>query len=325
MKKSLLIAPALGVLVLAAAGSVGGTVAWFSSNTAWDNKAGEFAITKLDGNLTAAVSSGVGTKVSTANAKNIVVAEEGANTNKNKLTHGSYDYKGGKAYVLQTEAHDDIPAVFAKKEEADALSTGWKAAEKDTVQPIKKANNVYYAVSWQVAFTYAFPADKTAVNLYFDFNSTDGSKAAKDEEDHSTKEHQTYKGFRVAIVGQAAGDNGATYKRVWAPNQTTLAQAQKYVAGEGNDLVGARALYSTDDLIYTATTKINEGQKGANERPDCIGQFTTDTENASKTLTFKFVAWFEGEDENVVDDAELQTIPNVSLKFYTRQDDGTGE
>jgi|GEM_PF-1641597 len=322
MKKSLLIAPALGVLVLAAAGSVGGTVAWFSSNTAWDNQAGEFAITKLDGNLTAAVTSGIGTQVSTANAKNIVVAEEGANTHKNKLTHGSYDYKGGNAYVLQTEAHDEVPAVFAKKAEADALSTGWKAAARDTVEPVKKANNVYYAVSWQVAFTYDFPADKTAVNLYFDFNSTDGSKTA-DLAEVSAKEHQTYKGFRVAIVGQAAGTNGTTYKRVWAPNQSTLAQAQKYVAGDAeHDLAGVRATYSSDDLIYAATEKIAEGQKGANERPDCIGQFTTDTENVSKTLTFKFVAWFEGEDENVVDDAELQTIPSVSLKFYTRQDNG---
>lgn len=321
MKKSLLIAPALGVLVLAAAGSVGGTVAWFSSNTAWENEAGQFAITKLDGNLTAAVTSGVGTQISSANANNIIVAEEAAGTHLNKLTHGSYDYKGGNAYVLQTEAHDETPAVFAKKAEADALSTGWKAAARDTEAPIAKANNVYYAVSWQVAFTYAFPADKTAVNLYFDF-SAGGSTATVSGS--SEKAHRTHKGFRVAMVGQDAGANGTAYKRVWAPNQTTLAQAQKYVAGDaGHDLAGVRANYSSDDLIYTATTKINEGQKGANERPDCIGQFTTDTENASKTLTFKFVAWFEGEDENVVDDAELETIPTVALKFYTRQDDGT--
>ena len=61
MKKSLLIAPALGVLVLAAAGSVGGTVAWFTANTEWTMTAQTFAITKLDGSLSATLTADIGT------------------------------------------------------------------------------------------------------------------------------------------------------------------------------------------------------------------------------------------------------------------------
>ncbi len=60
-KKSLLIAPALGVLLLAAAGSVSGTVAWFSASRVFKTEVGNFSVVEIDGNLNVTMAAGQGT------------------------------------------------------------------------------------------------------------------------------------------------------------------------------------------------------------------------------------------------------------------------
>ena len=309
MKKSLLIAPALGVLVLAAAGSVGGTVAWFSSNNVWDMTASNFAITKLDGNLEAEITEGTGTKKA-ATGNIIHVAENNDGSSPNLLTPGSFDYASGLAFVKSGSN-------FIEKTEGATGTGDWLAKTKGTNQ----ANNVFYAVSWTVAFKYTFPADTSAVNLYFNIDSSNGSVADATGE---TKTHMTKKGFRLAMVGSTpATGEGATYNRVWAPLADS-ADAPNYIQDDSeNDGKGKKATYpaspstaETKILITGNAAKPADGTATTNNLAHCIGQFNATAANATSTLTYKFVAWFEGEDANVVDDASLDSI-SASLKFYT--------
>jgi len=89
LKKSLLVVPALGVLMLAAAGSVGGTVAWFSSVNTFQTDVSSFAVGRVAGNLdvemTALPAYG------TAQVGNGVVVQK-ATAGDVKLTHGSFNH-----------------------------------------------------------------------------------------------------------------------------------------------------------------------------------------------------------------------------------------
>ena len=303
MKKSLLVAPALGVLVLAAAGSVGGTVAWFSSNTAWDMQASTFAITKLDGVLSAVITAGTGTAKT---SDKVITVEDDAHV-ANLLTHGSYDYATAGVFV---KSGDDA---YAKK-------TNWLAKAKAAPA---QANNVYYAVSWTVAFTYAFPSDTTKVNLYFDYSASNGSSVTNTPGAGSEAKH-TYKGFRLGMIGQSSA-GGTTYKRVWIPS-ADAGDIPNYVKQSTTDEnAGVAATYPTPTsdpttmvVISANQDDIAEDQKGSKASAYCLGQFVTDAANKPQTLTYTFVAWFEGEDSNVVDASTLDTV-SASLKFYTRQ------
>ena len=87
MKKSLLIAPVLGILLVAAAGSVGGTVAWFSSVNTFNTEISSFAVGRVEGALNVTMAADRGTvKVGDAIAVGKLAAGD------SKLTHGSFDH-----------------------------------------------------------------------------------------------------------------------------------------------------------------------------------------------------------------------------------------
>lgn len=104
-KKSLLVVPALGVLMLAAAGSVGGTVAWFSSVNTFQTDISSFAVGRLSGDLQVTMGADRGTALS----GNVISVETGAGQGDVKLTHGSFNHTVGFAnyttgvYVVSEE------------------------------------------------------------------------------------------------------------------------------------------------------------------------------------------------------------------------------
>lgn len=310
MKKSLLVAPALGVLVLAAAGSVGGTVAWFTSNVTWEMSAETFAITKLDGNLTATLSAGIGTYKTSDTAVEVKTKTSGEAVTPetfrdNKLTHGAIDVKTGNLYVKEG-------SVYTKKgNTSDAPATGWIGREYSEG---KVANDTYYAVTWDVTFSFKFESDITDINLYFDYANSTATRSSE-----QTGTHLAYQGFRIGMIGSAANDNGAgSYKRVWAPFSTEQKHVEKKADADDGQAVNTYAGRTFIGSDFEAD-EIGLGAKGVNERGDCIGQFHAANVDSTVQLTYTFAAWFEGEDSNVVDDAKLESV-SCGLKFYTRQD-----
>ncbi len=96
IKKSLLVVPALGVLMLATAGSVGGTVAWFSAVNTFHTDVSSFSVGRLDGSLacTMAAQPAKGTRAGTS-SNTVVVGKDAAGDV--MMTHGSF--KASNAYV----------------------------------------------------------------------------------------------------------------------------------------------------------------------------------------------------------------------------------
>ena len=65
MKKSKIIVPALGILLLSTAASISGTVAWFTASRTFSTHVNAFSVGSVDGNLSGVCAGVVGTKAGT--------------------------------------------------------------------------------------------------------------------------------------------------------------------------------------------------------------------------------------------------------------------
>ena len=95
MKKSKIIVPALGVLLLSTAASISGTVAWFTASRTFATSVSQFGVGSIDGELTAEVAADIGTKV--GSAENIIEFAVGSTAS--ILTDGSYDSSAKLVYT----------------------------------------------------------------------------------------------------------------------------------------------------------------------------------------------------------------------------------
>lgn len=316
LKKSLLIVPAMATMLLAAAGSVGGTVAWFSANTAFNTNISSFKVVRLDGDLTCQMAAGVGTTLvgsgTTATIKVTDFAE---------LTHGSFNHNDGHTWVKTSEenvAEEGQPAVMEDRytdkatiSAAGAVTTG--SLQAGVYNDGHDDHTVYYAVTWQMNFAFQLPvsgSSTTATNLYFD-TAKSAMIAA-----NGTGSKNTSKGFRIAFYPNNAAavttsGNSIHNKRVWADLQT----AAKCTYVTATDETSG---YTTEIIDTANNTTIAEGQKGSATETICLGQFTAFDATGKSMLGFTCVAWYEGTDENVINESTLDTV-STSLAFYTRE------
>ncbi|MBQ7250220.1 MAG: hypothetical protein IJS37_02630 [Bacilli bacterium] len=291
----------MATLLLAAAGSVGGTVAWFSATTTFSTNISTFKVVRLDGDLSCAMVAGTGT---TLTGETISVTE-GA-----ELTHGSFNHTNGKVYV-QTSAGN-----FAEK--ASVAANGGAVSgtiEAGRYTDTAGSHTVYYAITWQMNFTYTLPVSAsagTAMNLYLDMAGSSMTPTVPT----GTYTLNTNKGFRIAFYPNT--DTNVTTStnventRVWADKQESTGCT--YVSGAG---ATTPASYAAPTLIdMNNTTVITDGNTGSATADICLGGFRNYTSGSSK-LGFTCVAWFEGTDANVVNAASLDTVA-TSLAFYTR-------
>ena len=317
MKKSKIIIPALGMLLLSTAASVSGTVAWFTSMQTGSANVTSFAVTKTGGSLGVAVSAGVGTET-TGTSPYSGIALKGYSTSSDatddvKLTHGSFDHTALNVY----KPNDALDVFTPVAEPTTGNGYQWTLDGTD-----QTAGKIYYAVSWTITFTYTYSSDTRNVYLYFDgsvYNESTNPEA-------STFSHQvvtagseakhTYMGFRIAMVGGA-------HKVVWAPG-TNVDTDEKYQSGSAKANVSSyaatNAYNSAGNLIdSTGVSSIRSGTLPNNptERADYIGTFTNTTPGTTNVIALKCVAWFEGNDTNVVDGADLDQV-TAKLAFYTR-------
>ena len=293
MKKSKIIIPALGMLLLSTAASVTGTVAWFTTVSSANANITNFAVRKLGGDLSYVVAPLTGTQKSDASSDTSAIVLKGTNP---ALCDASYNHLTGDLW----KANSNASAFSALESESDAH---WSVTSADPAQV------TYYAVSWQYTFTYAFGGDSTAMNLYFDAaaSTCTGTQVTAAS---GTQTEQTYKGFRIAFINSAA-----SRKVVWAENQAS--SNCHYVTATDTATGSYFNVDSTSqagDLIdSTSMTAIAENGSGTTTRADYLGQFTTTT----NTITIKCVAWFEGTDPNIVNGARMDQV-SAAMTFYTR-------
>ena len=319
MKKSKIIVPALGLLLLSTAASVSGTVAWFTASTTAEANINSFAVKKIDGSVTAEMVAGVGT-AKDGDAIKITNKTEG--TTVAGLCDASFDHTAKKVYTNNSNAPLDNSVCVDKGAEpastAAATTADWFAYADQTSNP---KVDVWYAVSWDINFTYSAGAESAStVGLYFDPSASttdvDTDVAATPAAGEETKETKT--GFRIAFF---AGAKTANVKFVWAPLQTaanchyitsntsgepaTPTKAADYAAGS---LIAS-------DYATTAGTILASNAAAANtSATNYIANFTGTEE---KTLTVHCVAWFEGTDPGVVDRAAMQNVTST-MKFFTK-------
>ena len=212
MKKSKIIVPALGLLLLSTAASVSGTVAWFTANRTFNATVGEFTVVATTGDLACVFTPGVGT-ANNGGTNSLKVADATV------LTHGSLDHTDSKvaypANDVATKFNEyslagaykatpanvttDTTGLFAGTDYgADGLSGG-SGANADS--------SIYYALTWEMEFTYT----TTSADSYALFLNLDTSKSAV------TGVTDTGSGFRIAFMNSDAS-TGAR-KVVWADNQ----------------------------------------------------------------------------------------------------------
>lgn len=316
MKKSKIIIPALGMLLLSTAASVTGTVAWFTSMQTGSAQITSFAVTKTGGTLETELVVGNGTELN-GSATNGSIVLKGAgtttvDTDDAILTHGSYDHTTDSVW----KPNDTLDTFTQATRPTSGTGYQW------TVDGTSSAEGfIYYAVSWTINFKYTFSADTRDVYLFFD--GSVGSAATStftplkaDGSAVGSSGHLTYKGFRLAMVGNA--------KVIWAPG-TNVTADEKYQSGAtatSTTAYGTHNSYvSTGSLIDSdGYANIKSGTlSNPTQRADYIGTFDYDNADSNKVVTLPVVcvAWFEGNDQNVVDDAELDKV-SAALGFYTR-------
>ena len=150
MKKSKVIIPALGVLILSTAASVTGTVAWFTANRTATITAGEFAVVKTNDDLRVTLGAGAGTQVSSATAI-------GTKTNY-KLTDSSFDHTSynGASTHNKTDAAAVLPIVTPNIPRSHVLDNIPLASAHADESLLARGSNTYSAFTWTMQFTVSF-------------------------------------------------------------------------------------------------------------------------------------------------------------------------
>ena len=288
MKKSKIIAPALGLLLLSTAASVTGTVAWFTATNTFETEISSFAVTKLDGDLACDLAAGYGTTLNTDGEGNkSIVVSTGV-----KLGDASFDHKNKKLYTdTKTEGTYQLLSSSIEGDEAN-----WRAS-----------TTAYYAVTWKMTFKYTYGADTSAMNLYFDNGSvctgTQVTAAATGNTKISTN------GFRIAFLS-------STRSVVWANKETTAKCS--YISGAAGSEAVTAYVAGDKDLIASDTTVslTKNALSGSTSEVNYLGQFPAGAEGAEVSLVVDCVAWFEGTDENIINGTRMDTVA-ASLKFFS--------
>jgi len=323
MKKSKIIIPALGMLLLSTAASVTGTVAWFTSVSALEANMNSFAVKRLGGNLELDIKTEDDNSGSTVYGNGSKLDGEAVTLQDNCFfTHGSYNHNEHLVYRPTNAQATTFASVSDVTTDSDPANPTWyQSAEVNNV-----TYKYYYAVSWTYIFTYTFGANDNNVNLYFDNTNSVVTKTAGE----TTGDLHTYLGFRMAFVS-GTSLNGNDRSIVWADNgdSNSATNAPKYLKTESS-VTSASGTYTSpnatnsgsSDLIDVNATNIDiaEGSTGTSTRCNYIGQFTKPANaasNASAVLYVRVIAWFEGTDLNVVNASTLDTVSAVSA-FYTR-------
>ncbi len=305
LKKSLLIVPAMGTLLLAAAGSVGGTVAWFSANTEYNMTAGQFAVGALDGNLSVALTNIHGTTCNDT-SKTVTV------TTGDLLADASFNLTSG---VLYTDSGNNngtatgFTALNTLAADGTITDANWYAK-----QNFSGELDMHWAIAWKMSFTYAMPSTGIQQNLYFD-NKTSGATKTEGTEGAALF---TYKGFRLAFFPLTSTD-ATPVARVWAPlTSETDVTKLKYVSGTTSSSTTAYTTgnmmlkLGTDDTLAPAKTAASSNSTGANY----LGCFEAGHANTNVTMNMACVAWYEGLDSNVVSSASKDIVTQLAMYFY---------
>lgn len=297
MKKSKIIVPALGVLLLSTAASISGTVAWFTASRTLATNVGEFGVGSIDGELTAEVGAGFGTKV--GSASNII--EFAVGSTPSVLTDASYDSSAKLVYTdnaLVTES--ETGGVGFNESSFHLVGTDGTRTAANLKAGTKNSKDYYYAVTWTIALKYTGAATSENVHMLFD---SAASSVTIDSSSTGTAKHLE--------VG-----NGVRFN--FEATNSKVNYAPKRNASGVKNVASASSVEATEQLIAmdSSITKLPDNKTAAiaATHKEYIGTVAPEA-----TLTVTVTCWLEGTDADVL---STYLDPNMtisgSLNFYCR-------
>ncbi len=329
MKKSKVIVPAMALLLFSTAASITGTVAWFTSVRTFDTSVGDFEVTKLDGNLACEMSALYGTKKvgddislgDPSHANHAVRMGDASFDHQNKTLYTNDPNGGANFVLLDTMAAAGTGGIDGF---AATNSSAWLYNTVGTVDSVG-TKEYYYAVAWNMKFSFEFVAEARDVNVFFNYKES--SMAVQDGDGGAAAAGNTNdaaKGFRIAFLSRSAtkvwGEkfDGSAAVKSEATYSSTSDTAQ-YVNGVGSDSI---ANYSASSFIGSsekaaAYTKAVDADSNSTQtsRLDYIGTIVNAAGTANDYVVVTCVAWFEGTSKNVVDLTRFAKI-TASMHFY---------
>lgn len=318
MKKSKIIVPALGLLLLSTAASVSGTVAWFTANRTFNTSAGNFAVVKTNTDLNCVMAAGVGTMVNgSGSSATIQCGETGSGAHDHvELSDASYDHVNN--YSIQPDTSGT--KIGKSTAQASINKTTMKRAEY--TDDSSETHVVYNAVTWTMDFSISYTVADTNSGLFLaptsKFVLPDNTNFGADD---------AGKGFRLAFVPiTEAGDSDNTYtagsERVLAGGRSSSDAAPQYVANNSVGTALSGTAYASGSLMLSDTIAAlpNDGESATSavsSNNNYLGKFVA---TAGKTMHLKFlvVGWFEGTDANVTNDGDLVPEVKCVLSFEIR-------
>ena len=344
-RKSAIVIPALALMVLTAGASATGAVAWFTANRAATANASTFTAYDPNGALTitATPNSENGTSLATDSQVNIQ-AQTGSSSNsvKSVLRDASYDNVNQKLYRAVMNDDTSSNTTPTRYSVVNKYDTGNVVAT--TTGQATAGAKVFYALSWDYTFKYN-SINTNGSALFFDLTSSFSDTGTS---------NTIAKGFRIAFHATegnhytATGGTGSSTASesttkvdsaslsyfTWTnntdkatdgsavnPATPTTYKENQYVGGE--DSSPSLQTYEANKLLSTDSsyTKIDDAAKKSTDLSNTAGWLGTFTSGESGVNQIKVhvVAWYEGTDDNVVDNnATSAESITATMKFYVR-------
>ena len=309
MKKSKIIIPALGILLLSTAASISGSVAWFTANRTIATKVGSFGIGSVDGNLSGVVAGGVGTEVNSEDNKEILFQQTVSSAAQpTALTDGSYDNSTKNLYTdesVETErvgegktAGTNTTKFIDLGTEASHASTGkWKAGSQ-TVSSV--TTNYYYGVSWDINLTYEYAAITKDVYVFFDVANSS-----------VTSSNGTAPGIRFCLSTTTKAD-GIVYAPLQSGTIKNVCKTAETNPGDDDAIETSSPVIKSGDTVAVIEDGTAAGTATANAA--YLGTIST----SSTSLSIHVVCWLDGLDAAVINSNLGAATFTGKLNFYCR-------
>ncbi len=300
-KSKFVILPALATLVLTGVASVTGTVAWFTANRAVTVTGNKFETKILDGDLSVAITKGVGIEEDVTAGTNVSATVDGF------LTHGSYNAAAGSSgslYVANLDNNGKVEGYSDRGNVGTAVEAEKTQTSSKWFAGTSSNSHVWYGVSWTMTFN---TTNQTNDKIALQFDPT-GSKATD-----SISDGETIKGLRIAFM--------TTDKLVVASGDKAVASGNSTSASLKH-VISATA--ETKTANFDSNTFFKIGDQNAKVElakdydADMVTRKTYLGDVGTSGLIVTVVAWFEGEDPSIVNDKTLSSV-TASLSFYARR------
>lgn len=301
MKKTKIIVPALGVLLLSTAASVTGTVAWFSMNNFVTATGMQVKAKAENGivisNQAAASGTGVTWKETATSAhQNTLAVRPTSTVNGATWVHStsndSADQNTENAYELLTIVDDDSGAGYVN----DNGQAGYQATSGGESPNTYEADSVYYSMH---SFYVKSSAEALQKTIYI--------TNVKATLPGTQQSENLNKALRVLVKLHDTDSSAKVYSPVYAAAQYSVATEAGDFDSVAKTAVTPIDAHAENGLIATASQSFlaNQAIPASSGTP----------------LRFDIYLYFEGEDPNCISDNLTATLDNIQVEvtFGTQQ------